>query len=199
MTILGDAQNGRTPKGLKVAPTSYAELEEVAKELQYLLPKVKGYGGGRWMVDAWRVLEQTLHKAGFRHHIASKDELVECAAFTVPEEKLIVLRSDVYEGLFENNPFSRSTVIHELSHIVLNHAVTLHRGAVLGQHKFFEDSEWQAKALTAAIMMPIEACLAASSSFELSEITGTSLQAAIYRLDKLVERGILPPKSDVLI
>lgn len=197
MATLGNAQHARTPQGLRVAPASYAQLEEVAKELGPLLPMVNGYGGSRWMVDSWRILESTLPSAGFQHHVSSISELDECAAFTVPDEKLIVLREDVYDGIFDGNPFSRSTVVHELAHIVLRHAATLHRGAPVVQHKFYEDSEWQAKALTAAIMMPLEACLAVRSAFELSEITGTSLQAATYRLNKLTERGCLPPNLNL--
>ncbi|HKB61080.1 MAG TPA: ImmA/IrrE family metallo-endopeptidase [Gallionellaceae bacterium] len=195
MTTLGNSQRARTPKGLKVAPMSYAKLEAAAEELRLLLPTVKGYGGGRWKVDAWRVLEKTLPQAGYLPHIADVDELEECAAFTVPAQKLVVVRRDVYDGLFDDNPFSRSTVIHELSHIVLEHAVTLHRGAPTGKHRFYEDSEWQANALMAAVMMPIEACRAARSPLELADICGTSCQAATYRIDKLVEREILEPKD----
>lgn len=130
-----------------MAPASYEKIEEVAEGLFSLLPKVRG---SRFAIDAWRVLEQTLPRAGFKHHVAEVGELDECAGFTMPDEGLVVLREDVYDGLFDGNVFSRSTVVHELAHIVLKHAVTLHRGAVLGKHKFFEDSEWQAKALTAA-------------------------------------------------
>ncbi|MFD0325616.1 ImmA/IrrE family metallo-endopeptidase [Lysobacter gummosus] len=125
--------------------------------------------------------------------MAGQDELADCAAFTVPEHKLVVLREDVYDGLFNDDVFSRSTVIHELSHIVLDHAVTLHRGAILGKHQFCEDSEWQAKALTAAIMMPLTACQAAHSPHELSQMCGTSYQAATYRIDRLVKEGKLDP------
>lgn len=191
MTTLGTAQRARTPSGMKVAPMSYIKLEEVADGLRPLLPKAAGYGGGAWKLDAWRVLEQTLPRAQFNHYVAEIDELDECAAFTVPEQKLVVLRRDVYDGLFVDDVFSRSTVIHELTHIVLNHAVTLHRGAVLGQHQFCEDSEWQAKALTAAVMMPIEACRAAHSAHELARMCGTSVQAAGYRIEKLEARGEL--------
>ena len=136
-------------------------------------------------------VQQTLLRAKFNYYVAEVSDLDECAAFTVPENKLVVLRQDVYDGLFEDEVFSRSTVIHELSHIVLNHAVTLHRGAILGQHEFYEDSEWQAKALTAAVMMPIEACRAAHSVDELSRLCGTSIQAANYRIESLTKRGLV--------
>jgi hypothetical protein len=193
MTTLGNAQTVRTPTGLKVAAMSYVKLEDVAEQFRLLLPKQSGRGSSRWNIDAWRLLEQTLPNAKYRYVVAEKETLNEVAAFTVPEEGLVVVREDIYDGLFEDDPFSRSTVVHEFSHIALRHAATLHRGATAGKHEFFEDSEWQAKALTAALMMPIEACKAAASSQELATQCGTSVQAARYRLDNLTKRGALDP------
>jgi hypothetical protein len=140
-------------------------------------------------------LEQTLPRAGFNYHVEDNDELRDCAAFAMPEHKLVVIRQNVYDGLFTDVPFSRSTVVHELSHIVLRHAVTLHRGATLGKHEFYEDSEWQANALMAAIMMPIPACEAAGSPSDLAMLCGTSVQSATYRIDNLVNYKMIGKKS----
>lgn len=194
MTTLGTARRSRTPSGMKVGAMSYKKLESVAEGVRGLLPMTTGYGGGPWKIDCQRVLEQTLPRAGYHYHVEEVDELRECAAFTMPERSLVVMRQDVYEGLFNDDVFSRSTVVHELSHIVLRHAVTLHRGAKLGTHEFYEDSEWQAKALTAAIMMPIPACAAAHSAPELALMCGTSVIAASYRIDNLVKREELNPQ-----
>lgn len=190
--ILGNESKSRTPSGYKVAPMSYVKLEDVAERLRPLLPTVAGSGGNR--IDAWRTLEITLRKAGYEYRSEETASLDDCAAFTIPERRLIVLREDVYDGVTEENVFSRSTVIHELSHIVLEHAVTLQRGPI-GQHRFFEDSEWQAKALTAAIMMPLAVCRSVASAFDLAQLCGTSVQAATYRLDRLVKDGIIPAKA----
>lgn len=190
--ILGNESQSQTPSGYKVAPMSYAKVEDVAMRLRSLLPTVQGSGGFR--IDAWRTLEITLRKAGYEYRSEETDSLEDCAAFTIPERRLIVLREDVYDGVIEEKVFSRSTVVHELSHIVLEHAVTLQRGPI-GQHKFFEDSEWQAKALTAAIMMPVEACRSVASASDLAQLCGTSVQAATYRLDRLVKGNVIPPKA----
>ena len=193
--ILGNESKSLTPSGYKVAPMSYAKLEDVAERLRPLLPTVAGSGGHR--IDAWRTLEITLRKAGYEYRSEETASLNDCAAFTNPERRLIVLREDVYDGVTEENVFSRSTVIHELSHIVLEHAVTLQRGPI-GQHRFFEDSEWQAKALTAAIMMPLSVCRSVASPFDLALLCGTSVQAATYRLDRLVKDGIIPASASGL-
>lgn len=188
MTTLGTANRSRSPTGLRVAAKNYRQIEEIAEGVRPLLPK---YPESDWKIDAARVLEYTLPKAGYEYYVEKTQELKECAGFTLPEHRLVILREDVYEGLFEDNVFSRSTVIHELSHIVLNHATTLYRGAPVGQHRFFEDSEWQANSLTAAVMMPLAACKVAVSIADLGSRCGTSTPASTYRIQKLVERGIL--------
>lgn len=197
MTTLGTAARGaRTPSGMKVDGMSYDKLEIVARDLRPLLPKMTRLGRSDTAIDCLRVLEHTLPKAGFNYMYEEVAELQDCAAFTIPERNIVVVREDVYEGLFTDDVFSRSTVIHELSHIVLDHAVKLHRNAILGKHKFFEDSEWQAKALTAAVMMPVEICAQARSAHELAQLCGTSSRSAGYRIDNLVKRGIIPPKLE---
>jgi hypothetical protein len=193
--MFGTARGSRTPSGMKVAPMSYKKLEAVADGVRQYLPTTESYGGQPWSVNAQRILEDTLPRAGFNFHIAEVDELQQCAAFAVPEHNLVVVRQDVYEGLFTGEVFSRSTVVHELSHIVLRHAVTLHRGAPVGAHEFYEDSEWQANALMAAIMMPIPACAVAASAPELATMCGTSVQSASYRIENLVKRKFIPEKS----
>ncbi len=188
MTTLGTSDNAKTPSGFRVAPTSYAKLETAAVSLRAVLPLVKG---AKYKLDGWRTLEKTLQAAGYTYQVLGNEELRECAAFTVPSHKLIVLREDIYEGLFNGSSFSLSTVIHETAHIALDHAATFHRGAQLGNHKFCEDSEWQAKALTAATQMPIEACREVGwSPTGLAQLCGTSFQAANYRISKLTERGL---------
>ncbi len=192
MTTLGNGQGSHTPSGMKVAATSYAKLEVAANQLRPQLPRVRTGQYTKYKLDGWRILEQSLPRAGYEPSIAAIHELEECAAFTIPERGLVVIRQDVYDGLFEDAPFSLSTVVHELSHIALGHAITLHRSAALGQHRFCEDSEWQAKALTAALMMPLEACKAAGSARELAAMCGTSEQAASYRLQRLIKAGAVP-------
>lgn len=187
-TLYKNGQLG-TPSGLKVAPQRYSSLEQIATDLQKILPIVRGE---RYRLDCWRVLEKTLQTAGLQLKVVEPGDLDECAAFTIPEISIVVFREDIYDMALNEHVFGRSTVIHETSHIVLKHAVTLHRGARLGEHRFYEDSEWQAKALTAATMMPLDACRIARSAEDLADICGTSIQAASYRLERLMKDGLIP-------
>ena len=191
MTTLYSNGNLRSPSGFKVSAHSYATLEQVAEELRVMLPKV---ASEKYMLDCPKILERTLPSAGYHYKVEEVQTLEECAAFTIPNMGLVVFREDIYDLLHADNAFGRSTVVHELAHIVLKHAVTLHRAAVLGQHKFYEDSEWQAKALTAAVMMPIEACKQAGSPEHLASICGTSVQSARYRLERLIRDNRISPQ-----
>jgi hypothetical protein len=157
-----------------------------------MLPKARGE---KFRLDCGRILEHTLQKAGFFFRTGTIKEMPDCAAFTVPDDDLVVFREDIYEQVLEDHVFGRSTVIHEMAHIVLKHAATLRRGSPAGQHRHCEDSEWQAKALTAALMMPVTICKAVGSASELARECGTSVQAATYRLDRLVQDHIIKPKD----
>ncbi|WP_092950608.1 ImmA/IrrE family metallo-endopeptidase [Paracidovorax konjaci] len=177
----------RTPSGLKVKAQSYASIENFADSIRSALPTERGE---RFRLDALTIFERTMPKIGYPYRTAEIDEVDECAAFTItsPEGNVVVMRIDIYDKLHARNPFGRSTVVHELAHIALGHPVTLHRGAKLGAHKFCEDSEWQAKAGTAALMMPLEACKVAKSPKELASMCGVSVEAATYRINTLVNK-----------
>lgn len=190
------AKNGvfRTPTGLRVRAQSYAKLEAAADVLRPQLPRLPG---NDYKLDCGRIFEETLPRLGYQYGTVEIDEVQDCAAFTIPEEKIVFLRTDVYDKLCAENVFGRSTVIHELSHLALHHHLTLYRGNATNQHEFFEDSEWQAKALTAALMMPLEAVTVARSPAELAEICGTSVESATYRSQRLVKAKLLKPSHSL--
>lgn len=172
-----------------MAPQNYETLEQIARDLRAHLPVIPNHP---FSLDCSRILEHLLERAGFHLKVVAVEDLPECAAYTIPDDSVIVFRQDIYDNLDMGHVYSRSTVVHELSHLVLRHAATLCRDAELGKHRFFEDSEWQAKALTAALMMPLEACQEATSPEAIAELCGTSIEAATYRLDRLRRYGALP-------
>ena len=180
-----------TPNGYKVAAKSRRQLRAIAEDVCQLLRELNCYKGAHFL-DVNRLLENTLPQAGFAYHIIDDHELSDAAAFTIPEKHLIVLRNSVYEKLACNDPFSRYTVIHEFSHIILNDSVTLHRDAILGRHRWYEDSEWQANNLAAEIMMPVSVIQEfAGLPLLIMEACGVGAQAVTYRLNNLEREGVL--------
>lgn len=177
------------PKGYKVAPKSKLQLRKIANEICVLLRDLGCYEGD--FINVNYLLECVLQNAGYNYHIVEDNELQNTAAFTIPDEKLIVLRNSIYKKLAVDDPFSRYTVIHEFSHIILNHSVTLHRNAILGTHAWYEDSEWQANNLAAEVLMPVDIIQKYDGiPMLLMDACGVSSQAITYRLSNLEKEGI---------
>lgn len=185
MTVHSDKNNNqRKPMGFKVQPSSYGKLELISKDLRKILAANNCIDGYR--INGKKIFENLLPTYGYDYKVESEAKLRGIAGYTIPEKSLVVLREDIYDGLLEDIPFSCSTVVHELSHIVMRHHITMCRGAQSGGHEFYEDSEWQANSLTAAVMLPLEICQTyCSSPIKLAEVCGTSVEAASYRLNKL--------------
>lgn len=197
MVVTDDISNKRRPRGpngYKVAPRNRLQLRATAQEL---LPFLRENGCfdteyGPDFLDASFLLENILHRAGYSFHVDDSGKLKETAAFAVPDKKLIVIRQDIYENLERHDPFARYTVVHEFAHIYLEHAVSLHRGAILGEHKWWEDSEWQANNLAAEMLMPVDAVKRLGGKpLLLQSDCGVSSRAATYRIDTLLKEGVL--------
>lgn len=188
MTTLGNGKREVKLRGHRVAPQSFMSIEGLAIELAPGIPTLPGHP---FQVDAWRLLEKAMTRAGYDFRVLDDSEMVDCAGYTVPDERLIALRQDVYDGLFTGSCFSASTAVHEVAHIALQHHVTLHRGAQLGNHPVFEDAEWQANSLTSAVMMPRLACSRVGNVEDLMELCGVSYSAALVRLFKLMDKRLI--------
>lgn len=187
-----DLAGQRKPCGYKVAPRNKKQLREVASDCLGLLRTEGCFKAGPAFLDASHLLENLLFRANYNLHIVEEGELSETAAFTIPEKGLLVMRSDVYDGLSRDDAFARYTVVHEFSHIVLDHAVTLHRGEQLGNHAWWEDSEWQANNLAAEILMPVDVVreLECRPILIQSEC-GVSSRAANNRIANLQKEGLI--------
>lgn len=176
----------RKPQGYKVAPRKKQELAFIATNIRAQLAShglIKDNGN---FIDAIGILENICPRIGFEFHPVEDSVLPQTPAFVIPDQKLIIIKNSVYEGLFTDNSFSRTTVIHEFAHLVLQHSLTLHRGAVLGEHKWYEDSEWQANQLMAELLMPPEIVKALECNpVKIANACGVGVSAAIYRINKL--------------
>lgn len=184
----------KRPIGYKVAGRNKAQLRALATQLLPLLREQGCFNShlGPDCLDAMFLLENILQRAGYAFHPDDSGELHETVAFAIPEKKLIVIRDDVYDNLHQGDPFARYTVVHEFSHIFLEHAITLHRGAQLGQHNWWEDSEWQANNLAAELLMPVEVIRRLEGKPLLIQAAcGVSSKAAGYRVENLRKENLL--------
>ncbi|MDE0699153.1 MAG: ImmA/IrrE family metallo-endopeptidase [Acidimicrobiaceae bacterium] len=118
----------------------------------------------------------------------------------------ILASPKTYDWLEKGHPRGGYFVAHELGHCLLHtdqlvrlakmpkaQQAALHRGRKEVGHKAFMDTEWQANAFAAALLMPAWGLLALEKSEELSPDTiaehfHVSDEAATYRLELYVDR-----------
>jgi hypothetical protein len=202
----------RQPRGIRAERSySHVQLESEALRLRRAagFPVDEPIDGLKFydQIQDYRVVVK-----GKKHRIFCRiDRLadgVEAQAIFSPDsaDYDIVLTEQTYAWLEEGHPRGKHSLIHELAHVMLHpnllqqlSLMPVHEKAALFRggsipHNFFEDTEWQADALTSAITMPAKAihrlerereakCNWLTLDGEISERFGVSQQAAGYRLN----------------
>ncbi|MDQ6891135.1 MAG: ImmA/IrrE family metallo-endopeptidase [Acidobacteriota bacterium] len=149
-------------------PLSYPQIERLAARLRETLQFA-----ATQLLPGLRLFESLN-----RHHVVIENRrydlnyavdglMVEAQAEFEPEtlEFVVKLREDTYRLLELDDPRSRFSLAHEIGHIVLHavqlmrlssipHSMTpaLYRGKA--DHPIYRDTEWQANAFGAALLMP---------------------------------------------
>lgn len=175
----------KKPRGYRVAPLKISDIRNTADEIRGFL-QIKSS-----RLDIVSVYDFALPEAGIVVDICTTDQLGEKHGETFPDAGVIRIRDDVYEGAWNNQGRDRFTLAHELGHLVLHSGVALARGPGSGNHKLYEDSEWQADTFAAELLMPVKFIWANDSEYDLVERFGVSYDAARVRLAKLTEKGLL--------
>jgi Zn-dependent peptidase ImmA (M78 family) len=115
---------------------------------------------------------------------------------------VIVLSEETYAALEANDPRAKFTVFHEVGHALLHHGLlkklaVLPHGTALNRaeaHPKYMDTEWQANAFAAAILMPASAIAempewSPSRAVNVALRFGVSTKAAEVRLRVLQQHG----------
>ncbi|WP_193453197.1 ImmA/IrrE family metallo-endopeptidase [Pseudomonas nitroreducens] len=140
------------------------------------------------------VLEFVMPQAfpGFALEVAEQYEMGPNHGLTIPDENVIRLRLDVYEGLVEGKGRDRFTASHELGHYLMHRNVPIrfHR-AEHGELKKFRDSEWQANRFAGALLMPTDKMVTCQSLAEIVERFQVSWDAAQVHNKILAKKGLM--------
>lgn len=142
-------------KGVKVAPRSKRDIQKLA-----LLFRQIFQSDIHQPFDVLTCLEIDLAKAmghKFDFELQDKAYMGMTEAAVLPDEKLMNIREDVYEALHHNDTRARFTIAHEFGHLFMHKGVALNRGD--GNHKPYEDSEWQANQFATELLAPLEGCV----------------------------------------
>jgi len=173
------------PTGIKVKARNIKSIRDIASRSRHLFDVTEPYA------DAIDILEFKLPQFDVVYDICDIHELGEDHGLTIPDEGVIKIREDVYEGACNENGRDRFTIFHEIGHLLLHSGISLARSSS-NAHKWIEDSEWQANTYAAEFMMPVkdvaELCRSAE---DIKKTFGVSLDAAELRYKKLKEQGLI--------
>jgi len=101
-----------------------------------------------------------------------------------PENHVIVLRQDVYEGAIKGNSRDRFTVAHEIGHYILHTPNRIQRTGLARSKerlKAYLDPEWQANTFAGELLAPLQV-ISGLTIEEISRECGVSKKTAEIQL-----------------
>lgn len=122
---------------------------------------------------------------GANFEIRTKEEMGGDHGRTHPEQKLILIREDVYVGADNNMPRDRFTMCHELGHLLMHQGLSLSRIDPKNPPKIYMNSEWQADKFASFLLMPKHLLKRCNSVSQAMDMFGVSYEAAFARNDEI--------------
>ena len=123
-------------------------------------------------------LEFILPQFDFTLEICEPSEMEDKYAVTLPGEKVLRVREDVYINATKNNPRDLFTIAHEIGHVLFHNTTSIALARTNERIKAYENPEWQANTFAAELLAP--SCMLKGKAID--EI------AKIYRCSKKVAR-----------
>lgn len=139
------------PRGIRVEPLSRAKIRGIAEYVRTTL-------GVGVPVDMVKLIEHVLPHYGVEFEVLHAAQMKDDEALTYPDDLRMVFREDVYAHLLNCDPRANFTAAHEVGHLMLHQGVGLARSNSRQPHAAFRDSEWQADAFAAELLMPVSTC-----------------------------------------
>lgn len=171
--------------GFIVPPRSRKELREIASQVR------KVFGVKTPMLDIVRLVELTLPRAddGFVLIVEEESEMGDIHGLSNPVQKWIKLRRDVYEGAHAGKGRDRMTIAHELGHYLLHRQLDFPLVPPGGSVPAFRQSEWQATAFAAELLIGAEHYDKTITLHEIAKRFGVSYEAAHVQLSVINMEG----------
>lgn len=162
----------------KVKPLSRANIRKIAKKIRAICGI-----GDRQAFPVIEFLEFILEKFGYIYEICPKSELQSEYAKTIPSEKVVKIREDVYERAIKGNPRDIFTIAHEIGHALLHDNLQEIALARSDENvKTYEKPEWQANTFAGELIATSDS-LEGLEIEEIADLYRCSLQVAEIQLD----------------
>lgn len=179
------------PSGNKVLGLTRKKVRHIAS----LARNALNVGSGA--VNIVDIYDFQLHEYGVSVHYGTADDTQGNDGLTLPDKGEIIIREDVYLGACNNHYKDRFTLAHELGHLILHSGVPFARNtSPQSDHRWFEDSEWQANNFAAEFMLPVGEILEKCSSAQnIVDHFQMSLDCSKRRIQTLNKEGIIEIKK----
>ena len=127
-----------------------------------------------------RFMEFLLEKVGYTYEICAEEELPRDYARTIPAEKILHVRQDVYIEAVNGNARHIFTIAHEIGHAILHDFETVSFARANEKIRIYENPEWQANTFAGELIAPADA-ISELSIEEIAERYNCSMQVALIQ------------------
>ena len=178
-----------------VPPLSRRKIRAIARNVRTISARFGGSDGAYF--DIVRFLDVILPKldSDFVLEILPKEEMGTAHGMTFPEEHLIQIREDVYQGAVRGEGRDRLTLSHELGHYVLHSGIGMARAVADESVPVYRQSEWQANAFGGELLVFADYIPECDDVAEAMTKFGVSSEAAEYQWSKCEEDGLTKEKA----
>ncbi|ARB44969.1 ImmA/IrrE family metallo-endopeptidase [Alloalcanivorax xenomutans] len=168
----------RRKLGKRVAPLSAAAIRNHALSFRDAIGQKGSY------VKVIRLLEllQSIEFLDFEvveDHVLGDEEAV-----SYPDKSFMRIKETVYDKAANDDGHCRFTIAHELGHMIMHKGQANFARGTSGDHKIFEDSEWQADAFASEFLIDQRLIPQAANEETIVEMFGVSGSAARHRLKR---------------
>ncbi|WP_421867059.1 ImmA/IrrE family metallo-endopeptidase [Motiliproteus sp.] len=164
--------------GKKVAPSNGIAIRAKAQEFRDAIGQRQPY------VKVTALLE-ALQEVGFMDFEVVEDHVLgEEEAVSYPDQGFMRIKRSIYDRAHAGDGHCRFTIAHELGHLWMHQGQASYARGTTGEHKVYEDSEWQADTFASEFLIDQRLLPHGSTEYWISTTFGVSHSAANNRLRK---------------
>ncbi|OYQ75513.1 ImmA/IrrE family metallo-endopeptidase [Wohlfahrtiimonas sp. G9077] len=156
---------------IRVSPMSAAKIGELAKSVRKVFKINKPF------VDLEDLMEKFICNDMLEICLPDDIRLKGKYALTYPDRNKILLSESTYNAACFGDGRARFTVAHEIGHLVMHKEQSAFARSS-GNHKIYEDAEWQADTFASSFLMDVDYCNSETQIGEVRDMFGVSWQAA---------------------
>lgn len=120
---------------------------------------------------------------GYEFEVAGREEMGDNHGLTYPDDLLIKIREDVYDGACRGMGRDRLTIAHEVGHLLLHGRIGFARRVARDDIPAYRSSEWQANCFAGELLVP-SWWVPGRTAGEVAAVCKVSEEAAAYQIAK---------------